>query len=339
MVPRIGAADDRQGSQLEQRLIAVPAAERRREMEQIARCLADKVADLAEHDDPVVQLALRALSAAAFLDVDTYLVRLLEAAVLLAATIGRASDATRHFREAVDLERQIDALPYLAHSLVGLADTLAVRDDAGQVAEYRGRARGIAERLGMTVLLERLVLPADEWRLARDREDWVLEAGDECARLRNSRGLHYLRALLAVPRREIRALDLAAGGAGLAASGMGPALDAAARNAYRARLEAVAAQLDAADRTGDRAAAEEIDAERHAVLAELRRAVGLGGRSRMASPEAERARVNVTRTLRATIERIAPAAPRAAAHLRASIRTGAACRYDPAPGGPSRWHA
>ena len=58
----------------------------------------------------------------------------------------------------------------------------------------------------------------------------------------------------------------------------------------------------------------------------------------MVAPEAERARVNVTRTLRATIERMAVAAPRAAAHLRASVRTGAACRYDPAAGGPSRWH-
>jgi hypothetical protein len=55
------------------------------------------------------------------------------------------------------------------------------------------------------------------------------------------------------------------------------------------------------------------------------------------APEAERARVNVTRTLRATIERVAAAAPRAGAHLRASIRTGGHCRYDPAPGGPSRW--
>jgi hypothetical protein len=257
---------------------------------------------------------------------------------LLAATTGRTGDAVRHFREAVDLERQIGALPYLAHSLAGLADTLAVRDDAGQASEHRSRALQIAERLGMTVLLERLVPPADEWRLARDGEDWVLEAGDERARLRDSRGLPYLRALLAVPGREIRALDLVADGAGLAASGMGLALDATARNAYRARLDALTARLDAADRTGDRAAAESIEAERQAVLAELRSAAGLGGRGRVVAPEAERARVNVTRTLRATIERMAVAAPRAAAHLRASIRTGAACRYQPASGGPSRWH-
>ena len=260
---------------------------------------------------------------------------------LLAAALGQTEDAIRYFEEAIDLEQQLGALPYLAHSLNGLADALAVGnggDDAGRPLEYRRRARQIAERLGMTVLLERLVRPADEWTLARDDQDWLLEAGQERARLRDSRGLHYLRALLAAPGQDIRALDLVAGGAGLAGAGMGPVLDAAARDAYRRRVAALTARLDAADRAGDSAAAEHIEAERRALLAELRRAAGLGGRGRVVAPEAERARVNVTRTLRATIERIAPAAPHAAAHLRASIRTGQACRYQPAPGGPASWH-
>ncbi len=260
---------------------------------------------------------------------------------LLAAVLGQPGDAVQCFEEAVDLEEQIGALPYLAHSLDGLADALVLRggaSDAGRASDYRRRAREIADRLGMTVLLERLVPPANEWTPARDGEDWLLQAGDERVRLRDSRGLHYLRALLAAPGRDIRALDLVAGGAGLAASGMGPALDAAARDAYRVRLDALTAGLDAADRAGDRAAAEKIEAERNAVLAELRRAAGLGGRDRVVAPEAERARVDVTRTLRGTIERVAASAPRAAAHLRASVRTGGACRYEPAPGGPSRWH-
>ena len=254
---------------------------------------------------------------------------------------GKAGDAIRHFEEAIELEEQIGALPYLAHSLDGLATALTARaaaGDAERAAESRRRARAIAERLGLTLLLERLVPAPGEWTLARDGDDWVLTAGGEHARLRDGRGLHYLRALLAAPGRDIPALDLAAGGAGLAAAGTGPVLDAAARDAYRRRLDALAADLDAADRAGDRAAAERIEAERQALAAELRRAAGLAGRNRQASPEAERARVNVTRTLRATIERIAPAAPLAAAHLRSSIRTGAACRYQPAPGGPDRWH-
>ena len=260
---------------------------------------------------------------------------------MLAAVLGKTEDAVRDLEEAVDLERQIGALPYLAHSLGSLADALVLRDgagDAGRASEHRRRARAIAERLGMTVLLERLVPPADEWTLTRDGEDWLLAAGDERARLRDGRGPHYLRALLAAPGRDIRALDLVAGGAGLAGAGMGPVLDDAARAAYRARLGVLTAGLDAADRAGDRAAAEKIEAERRVVLAELRRAAGLGGRERVVAPEAERARVNVTRTLRATIERLAASAPRAAAHLNASIRTGGACRYEPAPGGPSRWH-
>jgi hypothetical protein len=260
---------------------------------------------------------------------------------LLAAALGKTEDAVRHLEEAVDLEQQIGALPYLAHSLSGLAGALATRDgvgDAARASQCHRRARQIAERLGMTVFLERLVPLADEWTLARDGQDWLLAAGAEQARLRDGRGLHYLRALLAAPGRDIRALDLVAGGAGLAGAGMGPVLDAASRAAYRARLVGLTAELDAADRIGDRAAAERAEAERQALLGELRRAAGLGGRGRVVAPEAERARVNVTRTLRATIERIAPAAPRAAAHLRASIRTGGACRYEPAPGGPSRWH-
>jgi hypothetical protein len=260
---------------------------------------------------------------------------------LLAATLGRAEDAVRHFEEAVELEEHIGALPYLAHSLDGLATALTARaaaGDAERASESRHRARVIAERLGLTRLLERMAPAPGEWTLARDGEDWVLTAGGEQARLRDGRGLHYLRALLAAPGHDIPALDLAAGGAGLAAAGTGPVLDADAREAYRRRLDVLAAGLDAADRAGDHAAAKRIEAERQALTAELRRAAGLAGRNRQSSSEAERARVNVTRTLRATIERIAPAAPLAAAHLRGSIRTGAACRYQPAPGGPDRWH-
>ena len=48
--------------------------------------------------------------------------------------------------------------------------------------------------------------------------------------------------------------------------------------------------------------------------------------------------MNVTRTLRAAIARIAHAAPIAGAHLDSSVRTGIVCRYQPAPGGPDCWH-
>jgi hypothetical protein len=44
--------------------------------------------------------------------------------------------------------------------------------------------------------------------------------------------------------------------------------------------------------------------------------------------------VNVTRTLRAAIDRITRAAPVAGAHLSCSIRTGTVCRYPARAGRP-----
>ena len=259
---------------------------------------------------------------------------------LLAAALGRLDDAVEHFEEAIAWEGEVGALPYLAHSRAALADVLSRRSALGDVEaaeEHRLRARSLAEGLGMTRLIERLGPSADEWTLTRDGDDWLLEAGPERARLRHSRGLQYLRALVASPGREISALDLVAGGPGLVASTTGPTLDDTARAAYRQRVSRLDADLDAADRAGDAAGAERLNAERQALLYELRRATGLGGRMRETTPEAERARVNVTRSLRATLERLSETAPRAASHLRASIRTGRACRYQPAPGGPARW--
>ena len=259
---------------------------------------------------------------------------------ILAAFLGRLDDAVELLREAADWAEEAGALPFLANSLAALGETLARRGydgDADAAAHHRRRAHEVGERLGMTGLLASLTPSVDEWTLRRDGFDWVLEADGEQARLRDSRGLSYLRALLAAPGQEIRALDLVAGGAGLTVAAPEPVLDNAARDAYRRRLRALDDVLDAADATGDRIGAEEAAEERDALLRELRGATGFGGRDRGMSGADERARVNVTRTLRATLERITDAAPRTGAYLTASIRTGRACRYQPADGGPSRW--
>jgi hypothetical protein len=116
-------------------------------------------------------------------------------------------------------------------------------------------------------------------------------------------------------------------------------LDPAARDAYRRRIRELDSELAAADRSGNVAAAERAEDERQALVDALRQATGLAGRPRRAAADAERARVNVTRTLRAAIERITAAAPIAGAHLQASIRTGTACRYQPTGGGPARWRS
>ena len=261
---------------------------------------------------------------------------------LLAARLGRPDDAVAHFEDASGLAERIGARPALARSLMALGGALSLRGgdgDARRAAGLLRRGRELAGELGLTVPVHGppATMP-DEWSLRRDGDGWLLEAGREHARLADSRGLQQLRALLAAPRRDIPALDLAAGGAGLRAPAAPPVLDPTAAASYRQRLGELATELDAADAAGDAERASRAEAERQWLLAELRRASGLGGRMRRTTAESERARVNVTRTLRAAVGRISAAAPRAGAHLQASIRTGLECRYDPAPGGPSRWN-
>ncbi len=257
--------------------------------------------------------------------VDDYLGR-------LATRLGRLEEAVAHLDSAVDLEQRAGMLPWLAYSLVARAAV-----DPDRAAADLARARPIAEQLGLRGLLADLAPAPDEWTLVRDGDEWRLHAGPETARLRDGRGVHHLRALLAAPGQEIPALDLVAGGAGLRVAPADPVLDDAARAAYRSRLAVLDEQLEAADRAGDPDAAAAIETERTALLAELRRATGLGGRPRTVSDEAERARVSATRALRATLERVAAAAPLAGAHLRASVHTGRLFRYQPAPDGPARW--
>jgi hypothetical protein len=260
---------------------------------------------------------------------------------LLATQLGLLDEAVQSLQQAITFAEGSGALPCLALSLEAASRALSLRQAPGDrdaASTCRARAEAIAARLGMSGTLSLRVAAPARWSLRRDGEDWLLQAGPEHARLRDSRGLHYLRALLSAPGSDIPALDLAAGGPGLAASDAGPLLDEAARDAYRDRIRRLDNELAAADRTGDSASAERIHDERQALAGELRRATGLGGRPRHTSADAERARVNVTRTLRAAIARIARAAPIAGAHLEYSVRTGVTCRYQPVPGGPDSWH-
>jgi tetratricopeptide (TPR) repeat protein len=259
---------------------------------------------------------------------------------LLATQLGLLDEAVQSLQQAIAFAEQSGALPCLALSLEAASRALSLRQAAGDrdtASACRSRAQAIARRLGMSGTLSRRVAAPARWSLRRDGEDWLLQAGPEHARLRDNRGLHYLRALLAAPGSDIPALDLAAGGPGLAASDTGPLLDHAARDAYRDRIRGLDSELAAADRTGDSVSAERIHNERQALAGELHRATGLAGRPRRASADAERARVNVTRTLRTALDRIARVAPIAGAHLNSSIRTGIMCRYQPTPGRPDSW--
>jgi hypothetical protein len=223
---------------------------------------------------------------------------------------------------------------------VELAEVLLRRGTPSEQTEARQllrEAAGTAARLGMPVLERRAsdrlttsshgnggMLP----RLEPDGEDWALVLGSRRVRLRQSKGLAQLAVLLANPGQEITAAELA-GAPESSPPVLTPVLDETARRAYRRRLADLDETLaNAAARTGPERL-QALQAERDALVKELMRASGLGGRPRAFVDATERARVNVTRTIRQALDRILQIDPDIGVHLAAAVRTGTRCVYDP----------
>jgi non-specific serine/threonine protein kinase len=166
-------------------------------------------------------------------------------------------------------------------------------------------------------------------------------AQGEAVRLPDSLGLRYLDLLTRNPHRDLGALELVqlASSTGtrtapVAGSRGDEVLDARARAEYRRRLTDLDESLAEAAQWNDTGRAARLRAEREFLIQELAAAAGLAGRPRRLGSDTERARLNVTRAVRAAITRIRDRAPSAGAHLDAAVHTGAHCSYRP----PSEEH-
>jgi tetratricopeptide (TPR) repeat protein len=283
---------------------------------------------------------------------------------MLAATMGAHDEADEYFRSALDMHERLGAPIYAARTRTEWARALAGRNGADHLttaqhlleqalAAYRALgldspAEQVAARLA--ALGPRSSTPANapapppvdaphEATLTREGEYWTLAFEGRITRLRHSKGLRYLAELLAHPGMELHAIDLAAGGAGGShdLGDAGAALDADAQRAYRRRIADLDEEIAEARRFGDIERAARSECERDFIQRELAASLGLAGRDRIAASHAERARLNVTRALRTTIQRIQAADPALARHLDATIRTGTFCSYTPDPRVPIEW--
>ena len=176
----------------------------------------------------------------------------------------------------------------------------------------------------------------------RDGEVWTLRYGGREIRLRDSKGVRDLHALLTRPGTAVAALDLAGAAQGQLTRGRPPAapevgevIDAQARSAYRQRLRELEEAAAEADAAADIERSARIAAERDALVEALTQAYGLGGRVRRVGSDAERARTAVTARIKDAIRRIGEAHPDLGRHLARSVRTGTFCVYDPDQ--PARW--
>jgi hypothetical protein len=171
---------------------------------------------------------------------------------------------------------------------------------------------------------------------------WTFGRDGATASLPNRKGLHYLRFLIERPGVDVPAAALAAAAAGHAgdvgrrSSGI-EVLDAQAMNTYRRRLHDLDVELAEAESWSDEGRLDRLQRERDALLHEVGRATGLGGRQRRTGSTDERARVAVRKAIAATLELIDDHDVSLGRLLRDTVHTGATCRYDPDPARPVTW--
>jgi hypothetical protein len=240
-----------------------------------------------------------------------------------------------------------------AHALALLGRAVARTGDRRAAASARDAAMALAEPLGLRFDDDGVVGPGPrataapapagpEARMVRARfvdGRWDLESPFGTGSVADTTGLRQLLVLVTSPGRDVPAVDLAAadGGTPVVSSDLGPALDARAKREYRRRVAELHEEIDEADahHDGERAAKHRLELE--ALLDELRRAVGLGGRDRPQGSGAERARVNTARSIRRAIAAVGRAIPDLGSHLQVSVRTGHRCAYAPEPAAALTW--
>lgn len=259
---------------------------------------------------------------------------------------GVLDEARRFWERALRCRREIDAVDVghlhgsMPLNLLAIARVAARQGELATASKLLREALPIAEQIRDEATAERIaellertskVEPSQSATLRPEGGVWHLAFNGKTAHVPDMKGLWHLRELVARPRASVLALSLVAAPAEdpIPVGDAGPMLDRQALRQYRQRLADLDDELDDAEAKHDVARHTKRSAERDALLEELARATGLGGRSRRTGSPTEKARLNVTRTIRHAIAQVATVLPELAAHLDESLATGVSCCYEP----------
>jgi eukaryotic-like serine/threonine-protein kinase len=293
---------------------------------------------------------------------------------MIAALLERWDEANEHFELAMERCERLGARAISARVLCEHAKMLAARraeDDLTAAAARLSEAERICRELDLPGIHQRVTALAQSVAdrqpatagdppsavFRREGEYWEVRYGGDFARLRDTKGLRYIATLLSAPRRETHAVELAGaaaaaiadsaelGATALAAGDLHASrldrsdvlIDHQAREAYRRRLIELEEDREEARDWNDPERAAHAQKEIDALTAELARAAGFGGRSRVASTGAERARVSVTKAIKGAMRTVSRECPALGAHLTSSIQTGRFCLYAPLGEAPPAW--
>jgi tetratricopeptide (TPR) repeat protein len=277
---------------------------------------------------------------------------------LLATTRGDPAAAMRHLDDALAAARADGARPFVARILLAQAQAVeagrpadpsrarALRRQAAELGDSMGmRGVAAAARQGLEGATDGAAPERVRARLRCEGDFWVVGYQGRSAQMKAIKGFLYLARLLESPGEEFHVLDLAQrtvprdapSARTVVADGVGPILDARAKNEIRRRLAELREELEEAEANNDGFRASTVRAEIRSIGDAVAGSVGLGGRDRTQGSQAERARAAVTKALRATIERIEQFDPSLADVLSRTVRTGVFCSYVPLAGLPIDW--
>jgi hypothetical protein len=253
---------------------------------------------------------------------------------------GDLDAAVGHFRAAVQQNLALAHAPATVMSRRRLAEALARRagpPDAAEAEAQLAAAAADASALGMAVIsVDRPGAATPAAACRRQGRSWRIDVAGRSTVVEHSIGLLHLAVLIANPRQEIPAIDLAAGLAALGEAGRRtlaseqPMLDPDAVRAYRRRLAQLEEQAGRPGSRDDGQIAVRDRAERDWLENELAGATGMSGRPRSFADEAERARISVGKAIRRALARITDADPVIGDQLQQAVRTGVRCSYWPA---------
>ncbi len=266
---------------------------------------------------------------------------------LLDAALGDLDAAERELREAHAIAVTRKHAPWIAQTGYELAKILRRAGREDEAREHMMDAQRLAGELGMPGLerstrMELVIEGTAEPSVARaaSRKDVTMEKvgaeyrvvrGDAFVVLKDGRGLQLLARLVENPNEEIHVLALASDdpAASVPETAAGEMLDDAAKRAYRSRLAELDDRITEAEQHADARRAAKLQKEKDALLAELSRAVGFGGRGRQAGSATERARVNVQRRLKDAVAKVTEADVELGRFFQRTIRTGTFCCFRP----------
>ena len=253
---------------------------------------------------------------------------------LLAMTIGEHERALGHLETARSAAQRMSARPTVVLTALDAAEVLARRAAPGDAQRGRALVQRVAQDAAQMQMdgavkraddllarLEETPGPARagagaaprQATLSHEQDVWLLDYDGRSLRLRDAKGLHYLAALLAAPGIPIPAVELAGGERGKMAG------------IWR-RAQDLRQELAEARANNDPELVARIRQQLDALATAAQTASTNSGAAR------ERARINVTRAIKAALGRIAEREPELGHLLRGAVRTGTACVYEPDPG-------